>query len=164
MGCDIHAYIEHKPKNRESWQSFGGRINPGRIYGMFAKLADVRNTFGIKPISEPRGIPDGISSGAFEDYTMYITETEGENYVTTERAAAWVKDGSSKYLRNDHFVSNPDWHSESWCNADELEQAITDVWRSGFNGCEVEWKVLVATMRSFEQQGEDARLVFWFDN
>jgi hypothetical protein len=42
MGCDIHAYVESKKPDSKTWWGFGGRINPGRNYRMFGKLAGVR--------------------------------------------------------------------------------------------------------------------------
>lgn len=32
MGCDIHCYLEYKPKDSDRWRPHGGRINPGRNY------------------------------------------------------------------------------------------------------------------------------------
>lgn len=166
MGCDIHMYVEHKDKDGSSWWSFGGRINPGRIYGMFAKLAGVRNSFGITPLFQPRGIPDDMGSEAFSDYTLYVTNKDepDDDEVSKDKAAEWVKDGYSKYYRDGKFVSSPDWHSESWCNADELEQAINEVWKDKKNGNETDYTVVLDMLRSFERQGQQARAVFWFDN
>lgn len=42
MGCDIHCYVEFQDY-REHWNSFGGRVNPGRDYDTFKKLAGVRS-------------------------------------------------------------------------------------------------------------------------
>lgn len=164
MGCDIHAYVEYKYKGSKHWMSFGGRINPGRIYGMFAKLADVRNGWAIVPISEPRGVPQDMAGNTFEDYSMYISDTEGDRYVTADKAAKWVENGSSVYLRDGKFVSDPDWHSHSWCTTSELEIAVKETWKENVNDCKTEWDVLVDIMKSFERHGNKVRLVFWFDN
>lgn len=41
MGCDIHAYVEYKKAdNNGDWISFGGRINPGRNYSLFGRMAE----------------------------------------------------------------------------------------------------------------------------
>ena len=56
MGCDIHCYIEYKPAGSDDWSDFGGRINPGRNYDLFAKLAGIRNYDEITPIAKPRGM------------------------------------------------------------------------------------------------------------
>ena len=47
MGCDIHLYVEYRAKDRAAnpdpfmrrFSSFGSRINPGRIYEVFAAIA-----------------------------------------------------------------------------------------------------------------------------
>ncbi|MGB0972172.1 MAG: hypothetical protein ACPGVG_14615 [Mycobacterium sp.] len=74
MGCDIHPFVEAREsadapwvsvqrwaeKDEDGWASLaaGQEIAGGRCYGLFALLAGVRNRAGVKPIAEPRGIPD----------------------------------------------------------------------------------------------------------
>lgn len=78
MGCDIHTFTEVRVK--DNWESGDYYIkNPyfgiddeeeeftvlellGRNYSLFALLADVRNSTGIKPISLPKGLPSDVSS------------------------------------------------------------------------------------------------------
>src|SRR5690349_20426391 len=87
MGSDIHLYIEHKRTGPNSrWSSFGGRFNPGRYYGLFAKLAGVRNYREVKPVAEPRGMPADAGWIADADNRLYISEDGGERHVTAERA------------------------------------------------------------------------------
>jgi len=163
MGCDIHLYIEHKEPAITTWAGFGGRINPGRYYGLFAKLAGVRNYDEIKPVAEPRGMPDDASWIADADNRLYITDSEGEGYASPENAALWVQEGNSKYIDNEAeagkhvWVTHPDWHSHSWLTPDEYSEAISGTSGSG-------WLAILACLRSFESQGEKARVVFWFDN
>lgn len=164
MGCDIHLYVEYKRKGNDNWSGFGKRIWMSRIYGLFAKLADVRNSWGTIPLSQPRGVPDDIASEAFEDYTRYISESNYENWVTKEKAKSWVDKGYSEYKRGESFVTDPDAHSGSYCSADELEMCIKEVWKDGFNGNEIQYVAVVDLLRSFERQECEARCVFWFDN
>lgn len=166
MGCDIHAFIEYKKPDYNNWSGFGGRINPGRTYGVFAHLAGVRNYNNYSPIAADRGVPDDISYSAFDSYSRYICdESNTEGYVRAEQAAKWVEQGYSRYLReNKSFISGPDWHSGSWCTADELHTAIERTWEDGYNGYESEWLVVYDAMKSFEKRGYESRLVFWFDN
>lgn len=56
MGCDIHTHAE-KQTNGE-WVRLDFIPFCWRSYRLFAFLAGVRNYSKIKPISEPRGIPD----------------------------------------------------------------------------------------------------------
>lgn len=169
MGCDIHAYVEYRNdyNDKENWNNFGGRINPGRHYGVFAKLVGVCNYDGydIKPLSEPKGLPTVLSWVVKYDNQIYITK-EAEscaNECTTEQAERWIKSGYSERVDENH-VTHPDWHSHSWCTADELEEVFNDP-KTQFNKeQEVEYVALLDLMRSFERQGKKTRLVFWFDN
>jgi len=78
MGCDIHCYVEYHPKRPRDeyarhWRDFGGRINPGRNYALFAALAGVRGPLpkgGVKP----RGIPAELSYSAAGDWHLYIKD------------------------------------------------------------------------------------------
>jgi hypothetical protein len=138
MGCDIHLYIEYKAKKPAfdgyvpKWQSFGGRINPGRNYAMFGLMADVRNHYSdgnLPVLVEPRGMPDDAAYYAKYDNQLYICENPTEeNDVNAEKAKRWVEQAVSKYI-NGHdgkptWVTNPDWHSHSWLTASEFESII----------------------------------------
>lgn len=101
MGCDIHAMVEAKfyypATDFWSWQSCG-RVHIPRNYGLFAKLADVRNAGTIEPIAPPR--LDGL-----------LANDEHENEQVSEDfwllAHSWEDDG----------------HSHSWVTLDELKTA-----------------------------------------
>jgi len=132
MGCDIHLYIEYKSKDGydPAWQGFGGNINPGRNYAMFALMADVRN-YGddkLPVLVERRGMPDDAGYTATDDNRIYISETKSEDYVSMETANRWVKSGSSKFINdkdgNPIWVTNPDAHSHSWLTTSEFESVI----------------------------------------
>ena len=132
MGCDIHLYIEYKSKDGydPAWQGFGGNINPGRNYAMFALMADVRN-YGdekLPVLVERRGMPDDAGYTATDDNRIYISETKSEDYVSMETAKRWVKSGSSKFINdkdgNPIWVTNPDAHSHSWLTTSEFESVI----------------------------------------
>lgn len=159
MGCDIHCYIEYKSAGSDSrWQDFGGRINPGRNYEIFAKLAGVRNYQELTPVAEPRGFPEDAAFAADGDHWMYVTETNGKGYCSPSRAESMVVSGSSRYKDAEKmFVSNPDWHSHSWLTTDEYASVVEGTG-------EPEYEAVLAAMRSFEEGGAKARIVFWFDN
>ena len=68
MGTDIHIVAEVFRDGR--WHLADVDVPDGRNYWAFAVLADVRNGYGfagsdtgepLKPISEPRGLPDDLS-------------------------------------------------------------------------------------------------------
>lgn len=159
-------YVEIKDKQNDHWRPFGKKINPGRVYGMFAKLADVRNGWNITPICPPRGVPNEMAYEAWSDYHLYVTDDPDDNdaHCSKDQAEKWVSRGSSKYARDNAFVTNPDWHSASWLTPDEYEKAINELWENSFNRASIEYVAVLDLLRSFERQGMDARIVFWFDN
>lgn len=166
MGCDIHCYIEYKQAGREGWSGFGGRINPGRHYGIFAKFADVRNNYGITPIAAPRGLPENCDHSTRSENQLYITESDGEGFAKPASAERWVKSGDSEYVNDREgkptWVTHPGWHSHSWLTASEIEAALADPKVEASH--EIEYRAIVAVLRYFDSAGCLGRLVFWFDN
>lgn len=178
MGCDIHAYIEYEGWTRNDgtiyWKPFASNFGD-RSYVMFGIMAGVR--IPDVAIFEPKGLPNEGLDLAYEacgDEWMYISEDDVGGYVTPKCAEKWVRSGYSRY-KNNHdgvptWVSNPDHHSHSWMDANDLEKCIMafpDTYeKCGFGSKEAadEWFAALAAMRSFEAQGKVARLVFWFDN
>lgn len=168
MGCDIHAYVEYAAKDRTEpyWITVGGRINPGRDYDLFAKLANVRNYGGdTKPVMEPRGLPERTSLTVLWDNQLYVAEDgHGDEYCTRENAERWVASGSSVWLRDDHSaVSQPDWHSHSWCTTDEF-RSVLDAPREHGWGIGPAWFAVLAMLDELDRRDQLTRLVFWFDN
>ena len=136
MGCDIHLYIEYKSKKTEfdgydsGWQSFGGRINPGRNYAMFGLMANVRNCYSdgkLPVLVERRGMPEDASYTATDDNRIYISDVPSSRYVSMETAKSWVNSGS-KFINdkegNPIWVTDPDAHSHSWLTTSEFESIL----------------------------------------
>lgn len=164
MGCDIHLYIEYQPKDKtqrytpNQWHSFGGRLNPGRDYQLFGKLAGVREEGAL---FEAKGYPDDAGHSARDDNHLFIVEGEeerGDNTCTRAKAEEWLIAGNSKFFEK-HWVTHPDWHTHSWLTDYEFEAVIKSV-----KGVGVEWWAILAAMNALEKGGNEARVVFWFDN
>lgn len=128
MGCDIHAYIEYRPKGENRWSDFGGRINPGRNYLMFEAMAGVRGEES-KAIVPPRGQPKDLAWASEWDAFLQISEDgKGDHECTLESAKRWhgeiINDSDGKPEKTPH----PDWHSHSWLSAAELGSAIDNAY------------------------------------
>lgn len=165
MGCDIHAYVEYKNKESGSqWSSFGDRINPGRNYHLFGMLADVRNYEEVTPVASGRGMPDDAAWGTKVDNEIRISDHDGDGCCTLDQAMHYSKAYECRIVLDDNgkprAVTHPDWHSHSWCTPDELELVL----RKLGDTYDVEYRALLAAMRSLENDGNIVRLVFWFDN
>lgn len=160
MGCDIHAYIEYRKPRTEHWYGFGERINPGRNYAIFGRLAGVR-TDG-PPVAPLRGLPKDVAHAVREDGFLFVTEDgAGDDCCTLEEGRRWSGDPNIKLH---DFVPHPDWHSHSWLTPDEFEKALQKAQGDYPDIFEPEYQAVLDAMRSFERTGHEVRIVFWFDN
>lgn len=72
MGCDIHIVAQRKTEN--GYEDIEGNFSEGpvpfdwRSYNLFGFLADVRNYSAIKPIAEPRGLPEDLKLDADDEF------------------------------------------------------------------------------------------------
>jgi hypothetical protein len=179
MGCDIHVYVEYSDDG-EYWQNLTDNAG-SRNYVMFGVLAGVR--LEHLTVFSPKGLPDGKLGYITEDAHWINVARDGkpeqaewDGWTSLESAARWVK---SKYSEPEYDdsgrirrVTNPDHHSHSWLNSDELNLALLrypdaakGVWGdSGGVQLPHEWVAIRAAMRAIEENGGLARVVFWFDN
>lgn len=168
MGCDIHMYVEHNSKNaaRPYWENFGGRINPGRDYLLFANLAGVRSGGASVQMVETRGLPDNLALMTKWDNELYISDDEQiDGTCTKENAEIWVKNGYSNWTDNRQVsVTNPDHHTHSWCTVDEFRLVLNADRPIDWGGPNVEYWALLAACDEMVKRGQDVRIVFWFDN
>lgn len=166
MGCDIHMYIEHKHNDSDYWQSWGGRINPGRSYWMFGLIAGVRRE--PKNRLSPKGLPENLGYASKNDNRLYISEDgNGEGEVTLEKALKWVNNGCVITYNNGKptWVSHPDWHSHTWLTSKELEFCLDEFYKEVTEeGKFVEYEAVLVALKKFEECGEQARVIVWFNN
>jgi hypothetical protein len=172
MGCDIHCYVEHRALVQKSeydryWSGFGGRINPGRNYRIFGRLAGVRRD-GEEQVAPVRGIPNDLAYDAAGDFWMWIVY-EGEAHdgaVTVEKATKYHASYGAAYRHSTNaqdssrpqWVQDPDAHTASWVTPDEWSLALVE------DANEHEYHAMLAAMRELERRGREVRVVFWFDN
>lgn len=125
MGCDIHAYIEHKGQEDRFWWNFGSRIHLSRDYGLFGALAGVRDD-RVEHI-EPRGVPRDISFGTKYDFTYFVSDSleddEHEDGAVSRAAAERYAKYSGWWDDKHVYVNHPDWHTPSWLTLAELKVA-----------------------------------------
>lgn len=185
MGCDIHLRVEARkkvnpyPNDRHEWYNVGFRGEfSSRIYGMFARMANVRAyDDNYKVQFEPRGLPDDITNWATcKSFYLFVTDYKeqaewGENYCTKEDAERWVEEGCSKWVDEEHYrVTDPDLHSYSWLTTQELRQCFDDCFKQEDGTIKphadyVEWLGLVSLCEGIESDGiHECRVVFAFDN
>ena len=180
MGCDIHLRVERRrkkntyPNEKNEWWgvAFYSEFSCP-VYGMFARMAGVRDYQG-KKMFETRGLPDGIDWTTQQTFYMHVTTDEGaiewgQNYCSKENAERWVESGYSKWVDETHnLVTDPDHHSHSWLTTQELRQCFDDcfIMEDGtLSGDYVDWLGLVSLCEGIESTDEyECRVVFAFDN
>lgn len=108
MGCDIHGVLQREWGDARGWETVD-QIDEDRSYAVFAALAGVRNYEDLKPIAEPRGLPDDFK---LDDDEHVFEDMEGN------LRRVWIGD-----------------HSYSWLSIDELnawpeKERLGDQWLS----------------------------------
>lgn len=169
MGCDITAYIEYSTSTDDDgtrWFNDFASIPINRNYLLFALMAGVRNRHEIEPVRERKGLPSNVSEVVLVECCLLINEGESTiyNVCTPEEAERLLKNGASKYIRDD-LITNPDYHSYSWLSIQELEE----VQRRFINYTQSEPDLIleaaIAAMKVLDRDGTGcSRLVFWFDS
>jgi hypothetical protein len=92
MGADIHGVLQSRFKNdRGEWSSWWSEeeIYDTRHYLMFSYLADVRNYHGVRPISEPRGLPEDFKVGGI-DYDNGEHNLDGRRIWMGDHSPSWL--------------------------------------------------------------------------
>lgn len=78
MGCDIHMHTEIKVDG--VWHHYSHpKIAP--LYRLFAKLANVRNEYGIAPIAPLRGLPEDVT---------FTTKVDAELWGDGKHHCSWI--------------------------------------------------------------------------
>lgn len=148
-----------------------------RCYGMFAKLAGVRNYWedDINPM-ELRGFPEDASSNTYDNYCFTVIDDdkwcdymEDGFYIKRSEADEYVEKYGEKILNkyNKDYLACCDYHSASWCTTQEMEDAINEIFKNkqDLSTCYSHWAALLGVMKGYESNGMfECRAVFWFDN
>jgi hypothetical protein len=165
MGCDIHCYTEVRKYRYDDKERKHGvwinadkwSVNPGyylydeekkwhvdiddsvlwaRHYALFAVLADVRNYWNIKPISQPKGLPDDVSPEVAAEADYWGTDGHSHSWLTLRELEA---------LPLSHYVP------------DDMPLALLEDWNRLLDE-------LRQRAKEFSVSSDDIRIVFWFDN
>ena len=166
MGCDIHAIIERKrPDGSYSWWINAGDPDIDRSYELFSVLAGVRNDLNIKPIAEPRGLPEDVTSIMRDWFVDYGGHSP--SYVTLKEMKNFDLDQT---IYDPHLIISRDKDGKitGTCGATNGkhegpvgERKIFGLWGREY------WQELIAQLEAVKRPGQtddDVRLVFFFDN
>ncbi len=169
MGCDVHIHIERKIHNnkhiditnyafsvehavrmeRVHYFHANDQAISRRDYHLFAQLAGVRNYGNLAPITEPKGLPDDVSTFIKETYEYDGDDAHSCSWLTAKE----IKDYIAKIklgMFEDIVLSQKTPCIEAISN---LLNYITNRFKE-----ETYQKELT------EEDYENLRIVFWFDN
>lgn len=141
MGCDIHTNVE--VKNNGIWENINFEPFDWRSYNMYALLADVRNDGSIKPMFEPRGLPNDVSLDIYEEHKEWGYDAHSSSYLTLRELTEY--DYSEPHINQD----------DDLITEDDIYTPIKFLNERYFNDIE--------KMKEYGDL-DDVRVVFWFDN
>ncbi len=131
MGTDIHGRIEMR-WSAELQYHYIGPIEDQRNYRVFAMLAGVRNGFGfagvktfepLLPVSEPRGLPEGVEAKDDNDYEF---GDHSQSWVTLREVLDWP--GWKQPLHNVGVLERKEWERL------RKEGGVPNEWSGGVSG------------------------------
>lgn len=192
MGCDIHAYkekfINGKWQTADVWEPYDygeekGQDVPfskrfhGRNYNLFGLLAGVRNRQGDVQLT-PRGIPFDVSpevqaenerwdaDGHSHSY-LYLHELKALRAFVSARTipvSGMMKQGQLAALEASIASGKPNWDLlYPYCQGTTDREQVE--FRVDFPMAYMVGKDLDEIIAGFDGiDGENHRLVFWFDN
>ncbi len=144
MGTYIHLYVERKTgndweavKNSETgltvtwesavWEDYEHWI--GQNYDLFALLAGVRNFYDIKPIAEPRGLPEDVSATVSGEYWQVVPDTSlGAAMAGVDRYDKYANGYSSSWYTLQELLSF-DWEGTTFTNGAMVGSATYETWK-----------------------------------
>lgn len=191
MGCDIHDFIEVRPKGGcDRWNTVADHVI-GRCYATFAILGNVRNEWGLESTSSDRGFPDDAGDPVCAEAWRYGQDGHSHSWVSLKELIE-LDPGQTVTCRG--FVDRKQFNEFKrlgrpmyWCNGiytdlvkivsnaemGDLPPDAKDVftmveWKMKYSEfAPVIWGTLIPLMRKHLDDGttpDDVRLVFFFDN
>lgn len=143
MGCDIHMHTERLVGG--TWRHHGTGPYDDRNYEAFAVLAGVRNQYGIRPISEPRGIPANVSPETAEALAEWSGSAHSMSWLMLAELQAY------------------DWASVIRCDG-IVREPVYVAWKAAGGGQPTEWsqscggQIDVCTPSEMDRRVEQRRL------
>lgn len=154
-------------------------IADGRDYDLFAILANVRNYGETEYISNPKGVPDDCNEHIRADIDMWDLSGHSHSYLTLRELVDWQNS-------HDKVTQKGLVPPEAAKKLDE-EGVLPDMWCQGTNDRNWVWRTwereckplepIIKEMKSrlaefkwcfteekIEENMDNIRIVFWFDN
>jgi len=142
MGCDIHLHIEVKISGK--WEHWAAPT-VSRYYPLFALMGNIRNSNGIKALSNKRGLPEDIT-----EVTRFVSKCEaghGHSWLNSEEISV-LTDRIDKLARpeiRNYFCFEQEFLHSSWFLGNSFASFHKQT-------------------ATYPKEIEDVRFVFWFDS
>lgn len=188
MGCDIHAYLESRENSSCPW-TYTKKLDIWRDYTLFGVLANVRTRDDIVPISDPKGMPTGVSKEVIDEYEQWDSDGHSHSYITKDEFLNYdfyritkfhgiLSNVSFKsYLRTgtvDSYSSMVGGSLVKIHNKDQMQILVDSGNDTDKDYCRMDWTECLADNISagltvlkliFENTDNyEYRMIFWFDN
>lgn len=158
--------IERKAKY--GWTN-SGKPDLGRDYEMFSVLAGVRNSYGLKPIAEPRGMAEDACSEFEAWHKQWDSDAHSASWVTLAEMKAF---DLNQEFYDDRLITSKDASGKitgtcASTSGQHLgpvgDRKVFSVWG------DANWQALIAELQHVKDYYElasddDVRLSFFFDN
>lgn len=168
----LNPYYEKDNEDGE----FEYKLNPSyraRDYELFSILADVRNYSGNKPIAQPKGLPEDVSDTVKAESIKWGSDGHSHSFFTMKELYDYYEENNivkfsgyvdSKGAKEIEAGKMPSW----WCGGSTLEGMVWKEWQQENFGLKNFIDVLEKHFKSEyyrkEEDAENYRIVFWFDN
>ena len=139
MGTDIHIHVEYQQRSKRGrlhWVHANEEFERDRNYDMFGILAGLRSD--IVPKFPPRGLPEDVSLETEQRHKDWGEGAHTESWLTTQEFGACLEAAEEIYRER---------------YPDEYEEGVL----KGY-------KHIYQYMKDSDDEGEPARIIFWFDN
>lgn len=139
MGTDIHIHLEYQQRKKGKkprWMHVNKEFEEQRRYLMFGILAGARSD--VEPLFPPRGLPDDITQKTLRDHDDWGGDAHTESWLTTEEFGMCLN--TVEVIYKERYQ---DEYQEEW-----LE----------------DYHHIYRYMKDSDDEGEPARIIFWFDN
>lgn len=138
MATDIWIHIEYKSRKNKKYK-YAGEFDGDRLYGVFGILAGARSA--IEPLYPPRGLPGDVCESIYRAYKDFQSDAHTPSYLYTDELRECldtVDEVIHEYYAKEDTIYDPDWLKT--------------------------YEYIYSYMRTCDEEGEPARMVFWFDN
>ena len=184
--CADKFYLnEYYGEDEYEPQYYVDSIYSGRNYSLFGVLADVRNYDGNVPMDEPRGLPDDVSETIKEASDRWGDDGHSHSWFTARELFDYQEENSST-LHQGMISAEQDEELKkgikptTWCQWTNSPGYVKRAWVE--DGCVLDnlidavkkrmaekfwiWDFLDEEKKAerFNQEADNFRIVFWFDN